>query len=232
MTDTRPLLVIGHIGQPSLEVIARAADAGATTLRVARPVRGEALPPLDEVRGVIVLGGPQSAYDEDRYPYLASEKAYLAASHAADVPTLAICLGSHLAAEALGGEAYAGVAGLEVGLVDVRAVDDAGEALEGRFFSFHSDTLRVPLGARVLAVSDRYVQAWSSGSVLAIQFHPDLDHTGIATLLALEGEKLAASGVDVGALRQELEATDLSSGERLVNDWVRSLQGTRCPADR
>lgn len=225
MNDSSPVLVIGHIDEPSLEVVRRVAETHDISLLVKRPLRGEALPPLDDVQGVVVLGGPQSAYDERAHPYLAEEKAYIASAHAAGVPTLGICLGSHLAAEALGGKAHAGESGLEVGFIDVVAVDDAGEPLQGRFFSFHSDSMHVPPGATALAVSDRYIQAWSLGSVLAIQFHPDLDRDGIETLLGLEGEKLASFGVDVDALREELRVTDAAPGERLIGEWVGSL----CP---
>lgn len=224
MNDQRPVLVIGHIEKPSVEVVAKAAAEVGIPYHVARPVVGDALPPLQDVAGVIVLGGPQSAYDVDNHPYLVEEKAYIAAAYNAEVPTLAVCLGSQLAAEALGGHAVAGDNGLEVGFIDVKAVEDAGTSLEGRFFSFHSDTMVPPPSAVTLAVSDRYVQAWSSGSVLAIQFHPDLDRAGIETLLGFEGDKLASFGVDVPALRQELAATAPSPGERLVVDWLQALR--------
>jgi GMP synthase (glutamine-hydrolysing) len=229
MTGPKPVVVIGHVAMPSLEVIARVAQLYGVPLRVTRPIFGEPAPSVDTVTGVIVLGGPQSAYDEAAHPYLEAEKRYIAAAHAAGVPTLAICLGSHLAAEALGGESHAGESGMEFGFIDVKAVDEAGHAFAGRFFSFHSDTMRVPPHACVLAVTDRYVQAWVSGSVLAIQFHPDLDRHGIETLLAIEGEKIAAFGVDVAALRRELAATDPAPGERLLADWFTSLRTGSSP---
>ena len=229
MKDSKPVLVIGHIEHPSLEVVARAADSHEIPLLVKRPLRGEPLPPLEDVQGVIVLGGPQSAYDQEAHPYLVEEKNYIASAHAASAPTLAICLGSHLADEALGGDAYAGETGLEVGFLDVIAVGDAGDQLQGKFFSFHSDTMHVPPDATVLAISDRYVQAWRLGSVLAIQFHPDLDRDGIETLLGFEGEKLASFGVDVDALREELQVTDRSLGERLISDWIGSLRPVHAP---
>lgn len=238
MTSRKPVVVIGHIPKPSLEVIARVAQAYGVPLEVTRPMLGEAAPPVSRVAGVIVLGGPQSAYDEAAHPYLKTEKKYIAAAHDAGVPTLAICLGSQLAAEALGGRAHAGATGLEFGLIDVKGVNEAGDALAGRFFSFHSDTMRVPPHACVLAVTDRYVQAWSSGSVLAVQFHPELERGGIETLLGGEGEKLTAFGVDIAALRRELATTDPAPGERLVASWFTSLRagsGARDPhqpADR
>lgn len=223
MTNRPPVLVIGHIDTPSLEVVEKAAAVDGTTLRVVRPHLGEQLPPLSEVRGVIALGGPQSAYHESEHPHLVTERNYIAEAHAVDTPTLAICLGSQLAAVALGGSAHTGESGLEVGFIDVTAVHHEGERLAGRYFSFHSDTMDVPPQATVLAVSDRYVQAWTSGSVLAIQFHPDLDHNGIETLLGFEGPKLESFGVDVDGLRRELHATETLPGEHLIVGWLRSL---------
>jgi GMP synthase (glutamine-hydrolysing) len=225
MNDQRPVLVIGHVKNPSLEVVGKVAEAVGMPLHVARPVVGDGLPPLEDITGIIVLGGPQSAYDTVDHPYLIGEKDYLAAAYNADVPTMAVCLGSQLAAEALGGRALAGENGLEVGFIDVKAIEDAGAAFEGRFFSFHSDTMVPPPSAVTLAVSDRYVQAWSMGSVLAIQFHPDLDRAGIETLLEFEGDKLASFGVNVPALRQEVAATEPSPGERLVLAWLQALMG-------
>ncbi len=224
MTGRKPVVVIGHDRKPSLEVIARAARARGMPLQVTRPVLGEDVPPVNEVTGVIVLGGPQSAYDEAAHPYLRAEKRYIAAAHAAAVPTLAICLGAQLAAEALGGKAHAGTSGPEVGFIDVKSVDEAGDGLAGRFFSFHSDTMRVPPDARVLAVTGRYMQAWISGSVLALQFHPDLDRSAIETLLDAGREKVTASGIDVPAFRRELAAADPEPGERLVASWFTSLR--------
>lgn len=197
MTELKPVLVIGHIDDPSLAVIAWAAEANSVSLKLVRPVRGEPLPPLSDVLGIIVLGGPQSAYNEAGHAYLDDEKEYIRSAHTEEVPTLGICLGSQLAAEALGGEAYAGESGLEFGYIDVKAAEGASIDFNGRFFSFHSDSMRPPPHSTVLAVSDRYVQAWTSGSVLAIQYHPELDQDGINALLDLEGEKLASFGVDL-----------------------------------
>ena len=221
MTDPAPVLVIGHTPDLALGTLTRAAVHSGARLRVVRPCQGEALPPVEHVRGAIVLGGPQSAHATD-VPYLDAEKSFIAAAHAAGLPTLAICLGSQLAAEALGGTARPGQ-GLEVGFIDVLAVDDAGTGLAGNYFSLHSDTMDPPVGAKVLAVSDRYVQAWRHGAVLSIQFHPDLDRDGITTVLAHETQKLTAAGVDVGPILRELETVDVSPGRRLITSWLRSL---------
>ena len=219
----RPLLVIGHVPKPSIEVVAKAAEALKVPIHVVRPFLGEDLPSLDDFRGIVILGGPQSAYDDELHPFLAREKAYVAAAYGAGVPTLAVCLGSQLAADALGGKSRAGDHGLEVGFIEIRATTKAGEPLAGRYFSFHTDTADPPPRAEVLATSDHYPQAWRLGPLLAIQFHPDLDRQGIEQVLAVEQEKLAAAGNDVAALRSEVAAADYDAGRGLLTDWIESL---------
>src|SRR6267143_1227341 len=50
---------------------------------------------------VVVLGGPISVYEQEDYPFIADEIAILQARVAADKPTLAICLGAQILAQAL-----------------------------------------------------------------------------------------------------------------------------------
>lgn len=222
MTSDMTLLVIAHRESAPLAVLGPAAAAQALRVDVVRPVLGEVLPGPRDHAAVVVLGGPQSAYDEVAHPYLADEIAFLTDVHEAGVPLLAICLGAQLLSRALGGEARPGESGLECGLVDVKAVHDEGTALEGRYFSFHSDTMSVPCGATVLAESDRYIQAWRAGTSLAVQFHPELDRSDMEAVLDAEEHKLAHFGVDVAALRAELDTqvTDTSQGRRLIDRWM------------
>lgn len=217
------LLVVAHIARPALGLIEPAAAAEGLTVEVVRPVLGEPLPADPAAyAGVIVLGGPQSAYDPDAPPALADEIAFLARAHDRQVPVLGICLGSQLLSQALGGEALPGGAGLECGLIDVEPVDEAGTALAGRYFSFHSDTFRVPEEATVLARSDRYPQAWRSGNSLALQFHPELDRDGAHFILDVEEEKLARFGIDVPAMRAQVDGDPALSarGEEILAGWL------------
>lgn len=83
-------------------------DFGIQT-EVRRLDRGDEVPTdLDEVRVLIVLGGPMSANDvgNSKYPFLAKELETLKRLAQADRPVLGICLGAQLLAKAAGAKVY------------------------------------------------------------------------------------------------------------------------------
>jgi GMP synthase (glutamine-hydrolysing) len=145
--------------------------------------RDGALPAtLDGYDGLVVLGGPQSALDSpEQSPELVGARDLLRQALAADVPTLAVCLGAQLLAEVGGGRVRAGVDGPEVGalLVAKRDVADS-DPLFGPLpmtpdvIQFHHDEIsQLPTGATLLASSPMYAhQAFRVGRhVYGIQFH-------------------------------------------------------------
>src|SRR6478735_6473846 len=103
-----------HVPFEGPAAIADAFAAHGVTLQVVRLDRGEALPALDEVAGLVVMGGPMGALDDAEHPYLPAERAFLAAVHDQAVPVLGVCLGAQLLAAALGAAVHRGPRG-EVG---------------------------------------------------------------------------------------------------------------------
>lgn len=158
-------------------------EAAGFVLDLRRPFGGEALPASTaDYDLVVALGGPQHAWGDDRWPYLAAERALLVDAARADRPTLAICLGAQLLALGLGADVGRGPAP-EIGLYPI-TLTDAGRrspvltALDGQeVVHWHEDAFALPDGAVLLASSARYPhQAFSLGRrVLAVQFHPELD---------------------------------------------------------
>ena len=74
--------------------------------------RGDEVPTdLDEIRMLIVLGGPMSVRDVggDKYPFLATEVEVLSRMVKQDRPVLGICLGAQLLAHAAGAKVYPNV---------------------------------------------------------------------------------------------------------------------------
>lgn len=221
----KPILVVTHVDRAVLGLIdAVAADRGHDR-RVVRPYRGERLPDLDEMRALVVLGGPQSAYDDNSF--LRDEERFLAEAVDADIPVLAICLGAQILTRALGGIAHPGELGLEAGIIQVVPTADLlMPELCGMFFSFHSDSMTPPEGADVLGASDRYLQAWTLGSALAIQFHPEMTLEGIDDLLQIEGPKLERYGVDMAAMHADVQryfAAGARDSHTLLERWFDRL---------
>ena len=153
---------------------------------------GDPLPgTLDGFDGLVVLGGPQSALDDDATsPELVGVRELLGQALAADFPTLAICLGGQLLAQVGGGRVRAGVEGPEVGalLVAKRDTADADPLfaplpLSPDVLQFHHDEIsELPTGATLLASSPMYAhQAFRVGRhVYGLQFHiettPEIIH--------------------------------------------------------
>ncbi len=220
----KPIAVITHVDRAVIGLVDEVAEARGHTSRIVRPYRGEQLPDLDEVGGVVAMGGPQGAYED--HAYLLEEERFLAGAVDADIPVLAICLGAQVLARALGGSAHPGDTGLEAGIIQVKPTDAALTEIVGEFFSFHSDSMTPPEGVEVLATSDRYLQAWAAGSALAVQFHPEITLEGVTGLLSMEGSKLERYGVDVAAMRRGAEryfGDGAADSRALLNRWFDRL---------
>jgi GMP synthase (glutamine-hydrolysing) len=175
------LLVVQHEPSSPPGLLAVAAAAAGVELQVVE-APGEPVPvSLDGADGLVVLGGVMDADETDDYPHLARTMDLLADAAARSAPALGICLGAQLAAAALGGRAYPG--GEELGwtkveLTEAGRADPVLGALQepAELFEWHHDTFDPPPGATVLAGGAVYPsQAFRLGSVVAVQFHPEVD---------------------------------------------------------
>jgi GMP synthase (glutamine-hydrolysing) len=59
---------------------------------------------LEDLDGLVILGGPQNVTDIARYPWMQAEAALVQKAHAANKPIIGICLGAQLIGHALGGQ--------------------------------------------------------------------------------------------------------------------------------
>ncbi len=74
-------------------------------LRVVRLYAGDNVPDdLDDVDGVVSMGGPMNVDQTQTYPWIEQECAFIKASHEAGLPIVGVCLGAQLIASALGGK--------------------------------------------------------------------------------------------------------------------------------
>jgi GMP synthase-like glutamine amidotransferase len=178
----RLLVVVPHETDPLARLGDWLREAG-MELDERRLGAGDELPEsLDGYDGLVVLGGPQSAMDDEATsPELVPVRDLLRQALDADFPTLAVCLGAQLLADVGGGAVRKGIDGPEVGalLVAKRDTADADPLfrplpLSPDVIQFHHDEIsRLPDGATLLASSPMYEnQAFRVGRhVYGIQFH-------------------------------------------------------------
>ncbi len=213
--DRSPLraLVVQHAADEGPGLLAQWLPAAGLALDVHHPYAGEALPSsVDGHDALVVLGGPQQAYDDASAPWLAPTKALLREAVERGVPVLAVCLGAQLLAEATGGVVEPGEEGPELGarLVGKRDVAGADPLVWDTPMSWicvqwHWDVVtELPPGATLLASSTRYPhQMFRLGErAWGMQFHAEADEDLVRSWLAQEDEALREGGVDVDALTE------------------------------
>ena len=178
-------VVLQHAEWEGPGMIAREAVRRGFEVDVRRLDRGDDLPTVDDMDGLVVMGGPLGAYEEHRYPFLAGECSLLAEAVRRDHPVFGVCLGAQLLAKALGANVFVGH-GAEIGfgVVELNAVarqDPLFASVPDTLpvFHWHGDTFTLPEGAVLLASNRMYAhQAFRFGSrAYGFQFHiePDAD---------------------------------------------------------
>ncbi|MBS0219823.1 MAG: glutamine amidotransferase [Proteobacteria bacterium] len=189
---------------------------------------------LDSDDLLIVLGGPISAYDDDRYPFLADELRLIEQSLRRKVPVLGICLGAQLLARVLGARVYPGSA-REIGFAAV-ALTAAGrrgcladlEREATPVLHWHGDTFDLPAGAEHLAATEITPnQAFALGaSVLGLQFHVEADLACFERWLVGHTGELSAERIDINRLRAAARQYAVSltrSGRSVLKHWLNGL---------
>ncbi len=166
--------VISHLGQVGVAL----EEAGAEIV-LYRPFRGEVLPDIARYDALVVLGGEQSAVDDDLHPYLPHLAGLMRQAADAHKAVLGICLGSQILARAFGATNLLGKT-REFGWHAIEKTPD-GEAdpvlsaVESGFpiFQWHSDTFTLPEGAVHLARNRAVAhQAFRMGrAAYGTQFH-------------------------------------------------------------
>lgn len=216
MADLRVLVVRNADGDPAGTLAEWLPDAGLTL----HEVSGADLPSeLTGYAGMIVLGGPMSAGDDARAPWLPQLRALLRNAVAAELPTLAICLGAQLLAVAHGGRVGPNPDGPELGaqLVAKRtaaATDPlfAPLPITPDVIQWHYDAvLDLPPGAVHLASSPVCAhQAFRVGRLAwGLQFHIETTPAMVRAWAAQDAADLGELDLDAIVSRAEAAHADV-----------------------
>ncbi|MBK8753304.1 MAG: glutamine amidotransferase [Candidatus Competibacteraceae bacterium] len=206
----KTVLAVRHVAFEDLDSFApvlaergyaiRYAEAGYDDLTVLNPLADDLL---------VVLGGPIGVYEDAAYPFIHDELRLLQTRLEAGRPTLGICLGCQMIAQALGARVYPG-GQKEIGWKPL-TLTEAGRHHPLTAFAdptsvlhWHGDTFDLPAGATLLASSDLYPHqafAWGRGA-LALQFHIETTARGLERwFIGHAGEIAATPGLSVPMLR-------------------------------
>jgi GMP synthase-like glutamine amidotransferase len=189
----------------------------------------------EEIRALVVLGGPMSVREEERYPFLRWEKAVIRTAIKQGLPILGICLGAQLIASAAGAEVYEGNI-QEIGWYPISLTPEGQmDTLLGYLpekptvFQWHSDGFDLPRGAQRLAGSLHYDnQAFRIGRyVYGLQFHLEVTPKMIERWMEERWKELAQvpyiSPDKIRAdTRSYCEALNYY-GERFFSEFVRRI---------
>ena len=185
---------------------------------------GEALPDVDAIDWLVIMGGPMNIYEYRNHPGLREEKRFIERAISSGKTVLGICLGAQLVADVLGAKIYQNPE-IEIGWFPVRFGDNRKSApafekfpAEMTVLHWHGDTFDLPGGAMHLAESDGCTnQAFAFGrNVIGLQFHIEVGAEEVADWfddpVPASGrfiqtrEQIAKGGHHAGATRTALNA--------------------------
>lgn len=246
MERRKPVLIVQHARHEHPAIIRRALESQGIQTAWIHPYRGDPYPELHTIRGVISLGGPMGANDQDEYPWIERECSLLAKSASEGLPTVGICLGGQMLAKGLGAEVIRNPIA-EVGWFPI---EPSAEGLEDKIigsagplplvYHWHNDTFILPLDSVLLASSKACArQAFRFGErAYGFQFHPEADHQLIHEWLAVAGveDEIAEARAEHGeatvqvADAQRLSATEGERSSLRIATGIAQLFETRAYA--
>lgn len=186
-----PILVFQHHPQETSARLGETLRDLGHRLITIKPYDGEPIPTdLDEVDGIVSMGGPMDVGDAD-HPWIEAECALIQRAHDAKIPVVGVCLGAQLIAHALGGsvgpmgEAEVGLGPVTAGFPGTVDVLHAGIPWTWNVMHMHGqEVTELPKGAVPLASSPGCkVQSFKAGmTTYGFQYHFEWRRDDIATV--------------------------------------------------
>lgn len=207
------LLVFQHERHEGPGVLGTILQGYGHRLRTIEIHNGHKMPcDLDDVDGLIVMGGNMNVDEVERHPWLNDEMAFIKAAHEARKPIVGICLGAQLIAKALGGE-VAAMKKPEVGWQNVKlafpgTIDPVHAGVAWTTMQFHlhgQEVTKLPPGGTPLSGSAACrTQAFNVGATTyAFQYHFEWDRKAIDAIC--DDELVKRAEADPAAIRADIK---------------------------
>ncbi len=229
---TRTVLVLQHAAAEHLGRIAEALTTEGVDYLTVRADLGEPIPTtLDGFNGLILMGGPQSVYEDAHFPFLRGEKVLTQQAIKNDVPVLGVCLGSQILAEALGSKVRPS-GSFEVGWREVKLDNECASDPVLRHLPrvltplhWHGDTYDLPFGARAIGFSAMTpVQGFSLNEKLyGLLFHLETTLTQLMAMVEGFPDDLQRGGVTADTVMNNAGdrlAALREPGLRMFRQWA------------
>jgi GMP synthase-like glutamine amidotransferase len=194
--------------------------------------KGDLPPSLDTFDVLIVMGGPMGIYDDDVYPWLATEKQLIACAIAAGKKVMGICLGAQLIASVLGAKVTRNIH-REIGWfpLQVNAAASSHPVAKilaecEKVFHWHGDTFALPAHATLIASSQACEnQAYIIGNqIYGFQFHLETTETSASALIQhcaadLDGTTYVQSAQEIMQNKENFIAINKAMSA-VFNQWL------------
>lgn len=226
------LWVLQHVQCETLGTIADALTSAGLSGTYIRVFRGEQVPKeMGDAGGLIVMGGPMSVYEQNRYPFLQDEMRLIEDALKRERPVLGICLGSQLLAATLGARVTRGVTKeigwLPVTLLEPARTDPLWRDVNSSFIAYHwhGDVFDLPQGASSLASSALTAcQAFRYGhNVYGFLFHIEVTTSIINEMIETFADELSEEKIErselLGLSKHHLASLQELSG-RVFRRWT------------
>jgi GMP synthase (glutamine-hydrolysing) len=175
--------------------------------------------------GVFLVISGSSAHVPDREPWVQATESFLRDVVSKGIPTLGVCFGHQLLAQALGGEVVRNPRGREIGTIEIHLTSD-DPILEGvpktfRANATHLDTVgSLPPNARKLAKSAKDDHQIVRFAEACYGVHPEIDPFIMHGYLEARRPVLETEGLDVEDHKARTE--DAPFAIRVLENFIRA----------
>ncbi len=215
-----------HVRFEGLGSISNWAEKRGHNLIATRLWAGDEFPDPEDVKMLIIMGGPMGVYDDKTFPWLAGEKIFLRSLLKTDCTLLGICLGAQLLAAVLGARVYPNRE-KEIGWFPVSSAAVVPSPFDSVFpdemtvFHWHGDTFDIPSGGLCLGSSGGCRnQAFIVGDrILGLQYHLEMTPPGLSAIIDNCREELV-SGRWIQSEEKLVQCSDKLMNNNLVMERI------------